>query len=87
VGRDNTIFTGINFKLRKTFENAQTPTSRVHAVLGNLPAYQIAGFLHGMNPRDQMCAKHMTWKRTKPSNAFLSSVHIFVVSKAIALKP
>jgi hypothetical protein len=25
---------GTNFKLRKLLENAQTPTSRVHAVLG-----------------------------------------------------
>jgi hypothetical protein len=28
-------FTGINFKPRKLPENAQTPTSRVHAVLGD----------------------------------------------------
>ena len=27
-------FDGTNFKPRKTLENAQTPTSRVHAVLG-----------------------------------------------------
>src|SRR6266545_3786185 len=27
-------FAGINFKPRKELENAQTPTSRVHAVLG-----------------------------------------------------
>jgi len=27
-------FDGINFKPRKLLENAQTPTSRVHAVLG-----------------------------------------------------
>jgi len=29
-------FAGTNFKPRKQPENAQTPTSRVHAVLGNL---------------------------------------------------
>ena len=29
-------FTGINFKPRKVLENAQTPTSRVHAVLARL---------------------------------------------------
>jgi len=27
-------FAGTNFKLRKVLENAQTPSSRVHAVLG-----------------------------------------------------
>jgi hypothetical protein len=31
-------FAGINFKPRKTPENAQTPTSRVHAVLGGVKA-------------------------------------------------
>ena len=34
-------FAGTNSKPRKVPENAQTPTSRVHAVLGN-PAYQKA---------------------------------------------
>jgi len=29
-------FTGTRFKPHKLLENAQTPTSRVHAVLGNL---------------------------------------------------
>ena len=29
-------FTGTNLKLRKVPENAQTPTSRVHALLGSL---------------------------------------------------
>jgi hypothetical protein len=29
-------FDGISFKPRKLPENAQTPTSRVHALLGNL---------------------------------------------------
>jgi len=29
-------FDGTDFKLRKVLENAQSPTSRVHAVLGNL---------------------------------------------------
>src|SRR5215208_2999700 len=29
-------FSGINFKPRQLPENAQTPTSRVHAVLGNV---------------------------------------------------
>src|SRR5215208_5192586 len=33
-------FTGINFKPRKVLENAQTPTSRVHAVLGALTERQ-----------------------------------------------
>ena len=28
-------FSGTNFKPRKVLENAQTPTSRVHAVLGS----------------------------------------------------
>jgi hypothetical protein len=42
-------FAGTNFKLRKLPENAQTPTSRVHAVLGVLCyaklVYQI-GYRH-----------------------------------------
>jgi len=33
-------FDGINFKPRKLPENAATPTSRVHAVLGNLTERQ-----------------------------------------------
>jgi len=33
-------FDGINSKPRKLLENAQTPTSRVHAVLGNLKLVQ-----------------------------------------------
>ena len=35
-------YVGINFKPRKTLENAQTPTSQVHAVLG--------GFLERQTP-------------------------------------
>jgi hypothetical protein len=33
-------FDGTNLKPRKPLENAQTPTSRVHAVLGNLHEHQ-----------------------------------------------
>jgi len=36
-------FAGTHFKPHKLPENAQTPTRRVHAVLGNLPAYQNDG--------------------------------------------
>jgi hypothetical protein len=32
-------FAGINFKPRKLLKNAQTPTSRVHAVLGGTLRY------------------------------------------------
>jgi hypothetical protein len=35
-GRRQRHFTGINFKPRKLLENAQTPTRRVHAVLGGI---------------------------------------------------
>jgi hypothetical protein len=34
-------FDGINFKAHKLLENAQTPTSRVHAVLGAFISQQI----------------------------------------------
>src|SRR5687767_13958641 len=37
-------FVGTNFKPRKLPKNAQTPTSRVHALLGNLDPYQNLGF-------------------------------------------
>jgi len=36
-------FDGTSFKPRKLPENAATPTSRVHAVLGNLYAFQNDG--------------------------------------------
>ena len=35
-GTRQRYFDGINFKPRKLLENAQTPTSRVHAVLGGV---------------------------------------------------
>jgi len=35
-GTRQRYFAGTNFKPRKLLENAQTPTSRVHAVLGGL---------------------------------------------------
>ena len=34
-------FDGTNFKPRKLPENAQTPTSRVHAVLGGILAFTL----------------------------------------------
>ncbi|MCL4266803.1 MAG: hypothetical protein KJ069_26725 [Anaerolineae bacterium] len=34
VGREDATLTGTNLKPRKLLENAQTPTSRVYAVLG-----------------------------------------------------
>jgi hypothetical protein len=48
-GRDETRhFDGTNFKPRKLPENAQTPTSRVHAVLGALRL--VAEDLNGFHP-------------------------------------
>ena len=40
-GRRERGFDGTNFELRKLPENAQTPTSRVHAVLGCLFANRV----------------------------------------------
>jgi len=42
VGTRQRHFTGTNFKPRKVLENAPTPTSRVHAVLGGF--IDMAGF-------------------------------------------
>ncbi len=39
-GRRQRHFAGTNFKPRKLLENAATPTSRVHAVLGNFTERQ-----------------------------------------------
>jgi hypothetical protein len=38
-------FAGTSFKPRKLLENAQTPTSRVHAVLGGGAAVRLVSFL------------------------------------------
>jgi len=45
-------FDGTNFKPRKVLENAPTPTSRVHAVLGGLFANRVAseGISHNIPP-------------------------------------
>jgi len=37
-------FVGTSFKSRNLPENAQTPTSRVHAVLGNVLTYKRLAF-------------------------------------------
>jgi len=48
-----TLFTGTNFKRRKQPKNAQTPTSRVHAVLGAFYAIRVYQLwaLPGTTPR------------------------------------
>ena len=41
-------------KREKCLKMPQNPTRQVHAVLGNLLAYQNAGFLDDANPTDQI---------------------------------
>ena len=58
----------------------QNPTRQVHALLGNLPAYQNAGFLHDASQKDKLAPKRLIWKRTKynlPMTKFLK--HFAVV--------
>ena len=49
-GTRQRYFVGINFKPRKTLENAQTPTSQVHALLGALPECQPACSISNRKP-------------------------------------
>jgi hypothetical protein len=56
-GMRQRYFSGNNLKPRKLLENAQTPTSRVHAVLGGVVPYLYFGIAGAspVSPQSQQC--------------------------------
>jgi hypothetical protein len=56
-------FAGTNFKPRKVPENAQSPTSRVHAVLGNLAPIGTLAIKKAQSLADKLTCDLISWHK------------------------